>query len=109
MLQNINQLYVCKRMTCGPKNVLLVLPNTKVRTHNATDITLIYLIQGLEQRVPWDKTDPYVLDRRNPRDHADIRAQFLEDLKQNLSAAMERCAGSAAAAKLSHYAPKKSV
>jgi hypothetical protein len=55
---------------------------------------------GVESRVPGDTTEPSVLDRRNPRDYAEIRAQLQEDLEQDRAAAMERCAGSAAAAKL---------
>jgi hypothetical protein len=74
--------------------------NTRVRTHNATGFTPFYLMYGVEPRVPGDTTEPFVLDRRNPRDHAEIRAQLLEDLEQDRAAAMQRCAGSAAAAKL---------
>jgi hypothetical protein len=55
---------------------------------------------GVEPRVPGNTTEPFVLDRRNPRDYAEICAQLLEDLEQDRAAAMECCAVSAAAAKL---------
>jgi hypothetical protein len=58
----------------------------------------------MKSRAKWtdddDINDSYVLDKRNPKDRAEIRAQLLESLDQDRAAAMERCAGSAAAAKI---------
>jgi hypothetical protein len=76
--------------------LLEALFNTRIRTHTTTGFSPFYLLYGVQPHIPGDTTQPFVLNQ----DLVEIRARLLEDLGQDLAAAMERCSGSAAAAEL---------